>query len=131
VQVRVRATAEDVARSVAREVARLVALKPAAVLGLPTGRTPIPLYRQLVRLHRRSGPQHLDLARASAFNVDEFVGLGSNDPGSYHAFMRAHLFDRVEMPRRHTHIPTVAPATSTANVSATNGPSRAPAGSTC
>jgi glucosamine-6-phosphate deaminase len=102
--VRVRSTAAAVARSVADETARLVAAKPTAVLGLPTGRTPIPLYRRLVRLHRRSGPRRLDLARVSTFNVDEFVGLASGDTGSYHAFMRAHLFDHVNIPGRQTHV---------------------------
>jgi glucosamine-6-phosphate deaminase len=72
--------------------------RPAVVLGLPTGRTPIPLYRALVRLYERG---RADFSRATTFNLDEFVGLSPRDPRSYHAFMRRHLFDAVNLsPRR-------------------------------
>jgi len=78
-------------------VGSVIALKPALVLGLPTGRTPIPFYREIVRLYR-SG--QIDFSRASTFNLDEFIGLPSTDPGSYHAFMRRHLFDHVNVRSR-------------------------------
>jgi glucosamine-6-phosphate deaminase len=100
VRVRLFSTAESVARSLAADVARTIAAAPRAVLGFPTGRTPIPLYRQLVRLHREG---RLDLTRASTFNLDEFLGLSPRDPRSYQAFMRAHLFDQVGIPREQTH----------------------------
>ncbi len=67
---------------------------PSLVLGLPTGRTPIPLYHELVRLHRAG---RADFSRASTFNLDEFVGLAASDERSYHAFMRRHLFDHVNL----------------------------------
>ena len=67
------------------------------VLGLPTGRTPIPLYRELVRLHRA---RRADFARATTFNLDEFLGLAPNDPHSYRTFMRRHLFDHVNLSQR-------------------------------
>ena len=70
------------------------------VLGLPTGRTPVPLYRELVRLH---GAGRADFRRAATFNLDEFVGLAPHDPRSYHAFMRRHLFDHVNLSRRRIH----------------------------
>jgi glucosamine-6-phosphate deaminase len=93
-------SAESVARALALDVARAVTATPAIVLGLPTGRTPIPLYRELVRLHRRG---RADFSRASTFNLDEFAGLGAGDPRSYHAFMRGHLFDGVNLSRPHIH----------------------------
>jgi glucosamine-6-phosphate deaminase len=68
------------------------------VLGLPTGQTPIPLYRELVRLHRMG---RADFSRATTFNLDEFLGLDPRDPHSYRAFMQRHLFDGVNLaPRR-------------------------------
>ena len=99
-RVRVFRSAESVARALALDVARAVTAKPAIVLGLPTGRTPIPLYRELVRLHRRG---RADFSRASTFNLDEFAGLGAGDPRSYHAFMRRHLFDGVNLSRTRIH----------------------------
>jgi glucosamine-6-phosphate deaminase len=89
------------ARALARDVARVLCAKPSLVLGLPTGRTPVPLYRELLRLHARG---RADFSRATTFNLDEFVGLASTDPGSYHAFMRRHLFDAVNLSRRRIHM---------------------------
>jgi glucosamine-6-phosphate deaminase len=88
------------ARTLARDVARSLALEPRLVLGLPTGRTPIPLYRELVRLHRAGG---VDFRRATTFNLDEFFGLDSGDTRSYRAFMQRHLFDHVDLAPRRIH----------------------------
>ena len=68
------------------------------MLGLPTGRTPIPLYRELIRLRAAA---RVDLSHAVTFNLDEFVGLHARDPRSYHAFMRQHLFAHVTLARTH------------------------------
>ena len=75
----------------ARLIDRIVAT-PTLVLGLPTGRTPIALYRELVK---RSQRDEVDWSRVRTFNLDEFVGLGGSDPGSYRAFMHEELFDRI------------------------------------
>jgi glucosamine-6-phosphate deaminase len=99
-RVKVFPTADRAARALAVEVARLIATKPTAVLALPTGRTPIPLYRELVRLH---GMGRASFARVSTFNVDEFVGIPAADPRSYHAFMRHHFFSHVDLPLTHAH----------------------------
>jgi glucosamine-6-phosphate deaminase len=84
------------ARAVARELARRVgeALRetPDLVLGLPTGRTPLLLYEELVNLHRRG---EADFSRATTFNLDEFLGVGGDSPHSYRAFMHRFLFDHV------------------------------------
>jgi glucosamine-6-phosphate deaminase len=101
VKVRVFPTADAVARALAADLARLLHTKPDAVVGLPTGRTPIPLYQHLVRLHRAG---RVDFARATTFNLDEFVGIAPDDPRSYHAFMRRHLFDAVNLAPRRTHV---------------------------
>jgi glucosamine-6-phosphate deaminase len=37
------------------------------------------------------------------FNVDEFVGVHASHPGSYQHFMKAHLFERVNVDPRHMH----------------------------
>src|SRR5471030_356202 len=97
-RVRVFPTADALARGLALDVARRLAQKPDTVLGLPTGRTPIPLYREIVRLHRAG---RADFSRATTFNLDEFLGLDPRDPRGYRAFMQRHLFDHVNLaPRR-------------------------------
>ena len=57
-KVRVFASAQRAARALARDVAQRVAADPALVLGLPTGATPIPFYRELAALYR-AGPRRL------------------------------------------------------------------------
>ncbi len=67
-----------------------IVARPTLVLGLPTGRTPLGLYRQL---RERSGRTAIDWSRVRTFNLDEFAGLDPGDPRSYRAYMRAELFD--------------------------------------
>jgi glucosamine-6-phosphate deaminase len=93
-------TEERVAKALASQIAKLLSAQPDIVLGLPTGRTPIPLYRELVRLYRRG---RADFGRAITFNLDEFVGLERGDPRGYHGFMRRHLFDQVNLAPRRIH----------------------------
>ena len=100
-RVRIFETEERVARALASRIATLLTVQPGAVLGLPTGRTPIPMYRELVRLHRTG---RADFRGAATFNLDEFVGLGRNDPRGYRGFMRRHLFDHVNLARRRIHL---------------------------
>jgi glucosamine-6-phosphate deaminase len=95
-KVRVFDDAAGASRAVARLISRRLELQPASVLGLPTGRTSVAVYRELVRL----GP---DFSRAHTFNLDEFVGLPARHRRSFHAFMDRHLFCRVNIPARHVH----------------------------
>jgi len=101
VRIRLFATPEQLAGALAREVARCLADHPRLVLGLPTGHTPVPLYGQLAALYAQG---RIDFSRATTFNLDEFVGLAPDDPRSYHAFMRRHLFSRVNLAPRRTHV---------------------------
>ena len=98
----VQPTPEEASLIAARHVARLVREKPAAVLGLATGATPLTLYRELVRMHREEG---LDFGGVTTFNLDEYLGLPPGHPASYHAFMREHFFAHVNVDPARIHIP--------------------------
>jgi glucosamine-6-phosphate deaminase len=98
--IRVFPTADALARALALHVAGALRKNPELVLGLPTGRTPIPLYRELVRLHRLG---RADFSRATTFNLDEFLGIDPRDPRSYRAFMQRHLFDGVNLSPKRIH----------------------------
>ena len=86
----------------AAQIARLVRRKPDAVLGLATGSTPLPLYRELIRLHRDEG---LDFSSAQFFNLDEYLGLGPEHPACYSRFMRVNFFDHITIDPTRAHIP--------------------------
>ena len=75
-------------------VASALRATPSLVLGLPTGHTPSALYTALVA-------SDLDWSAARTFNLDEFAGVSSRDPGSFRAFMAEHLFTRVNLPASH------------------------------
>jgi glucosamine-6-phosphate deaminase len=99
-RVRVFHTAPEAARAAASAVAAQLAKQPASVLGLPTGRTVVEVYAELVRLHQIG---EIDFSRAHTFNIDEFVGVAADDDRSYCAFMRQHLFAHVNLPDGRVH----------------------------
>jgi glucosamine-6-phosphate deaminase len=90
----------DAAVALADHLLAAIAVRPALVLGLPTGRTPVALYRRLVELH---GQGRADFSQVATFNLDEFLGLPASHPGSYRAYMTRHLFTPVgiEPPQVH------------------------------
>ncbi|MBI4475635.1 MAG: glucosamine-6-phosphate deaminase [Acidobacteria bacterium] len=99
--VEIHATGREVAVSVAQRIARALRGKPTLVLGLPTGRTPLNLYRELARL---TAAGQADFSRASTFNLDEFLGLAAAHPGSYRSYMERHLFTHVNLQPDRIHL---------------------------
>ncbi|BDU76525.1 glucosamine-6-phosphate deaminase [Mesoterricola sediminis] len=94
--------ADKAAARAAEHIAQALAARPALVLGLATGRTMEAVYRHLVRIHRETG---LDFSRCRTFNLDEYLGLGPDHPGSYHRYMEEHLFRHVNLRPGNTHLP--------------------------
>jgi glucosamine-6-phosphate deaminase len=76
--------------------------KPDAVLLLPTGTTPLGMYRRLVRLHDEGG---LSFARATFFNLDEYLGLPPDHPASYRVYMRENFYDHIDADPGRVHVP--------------------------
>ena len=73
-----------------------------AVLGLATGRTPLPFYAELIRLHRVG---MLSFAKVITFNLDEYLGLPKEHPESYWSFMHHNLFNHIDLPPQNIHLP--------------------------
>src|SRR3989442_11973739 len=68
-RIRIFSTPRGVGQALGRNLARAISARPSLVLGLPTGHTPIPLYRELIALQRAG---RLDCAGVTTFNLDEF-----------------------------------------------------------
>lgn len=81
---------------------RLIAAKPACVLGLATGSTPIPLYRELIA---REKAGRIDFSRVRSVNLDEYKGLSPTHPQSYRRFMQENLFDHISIRPENTRVP--------------------------
>ena len=73
------------------------------VLGLATGSTPIPLYKELIRRCKKG--KGLDFSTSITFNLDEYVGLDGTHDQSYRYFMNHELFDHVNVNKKNTHVP--------------------------
>lgn len=81
-----RAAMDDAAANL---VAAVLAEKPTAAIALPTGETPLGLYRELAS---RQATGKVDCRSARFFNLDEFEGKGRADPGSYAGFLLQNAF---------------------------------------
>jgi glucosamine-6-phosphate deaminase len=62
----------------------------------------VPLYRELVRLHRE---EQLSFARTRSFNLDEYLGLEPGDARSFRAWMHSQFFAQVDFAPQNVHIP--------------------------
>ncbi|MDR0381890.1 MAG: glucosamine-6-phosphate deaminase [Oscillospiraceae bacterium] len=93
---------DDMSRKAANILSAQVILKPASVLGLSTGSTPIGLYRQLAEWYRKGD---VDFSGVTTVNLDEYQGLAPDDPQSYARFMRENFFDHINVKLENTHLP--------------------------
>jgi glucosamine-6-phosphate deaminase len=96
-QLHVLPDAATVAEAVADRLAAWLREQPASVLALPSGNTPVEAYARL------AGEPGL-FAQATVFALDEFVGLGPDDPRSFAAFFQAHLFGPCAIPAARAHV---------------------------
>ena len=79
---------------------------PRSRLGLPTGRTPRGMYRELVS---RCRTRYHCFTEIETFNLDEYVGIPVDHPGSYASFMATNFLDHVDVSPDNVHIPTGDP----------------------
>jgi glucosamine-6-phosphate deaminase len=99
----VTASYEDMSRRAADRMAACIASKPACVLGLATGSTPLGLYGCLAADHAAG---KLSFAEVTTFNLDEYCGLEGTHPQSYRYFMDENLFGKVDVDPARTHLPS-------------------------
>jgi glucosamine-6-phosphate deaminase len=93
-------TATEASRALARRVADTLRRTPDLVLGLPAGRTPVETYTEICRLHSVG---EADFAQATAFLLDEFVGLDSSHAGSFRRFVTEHLLSGINLDPNRTY----------------------------
>lgn len=89
------AAAADIVESIVRE-------KPDCRLGLPTGSSPLGIYRELIRRCREEG---LDFSRVRTVNLDEYLGLSPEHEQSYRFFMDRNFFDHINIDKANTFVP--------------------------
>ncbi len=75
---------------------------PQCVLGLATGSTPLPLYRELIE---REKAGKIDFSKVRSANLDEYKGLSGDHPQSYRYFMQENLFNHISIDPANTIVP--------------------------
>ncbi|MCX8064628.1 MAG: glucosamine-6-phosphate deaminase [Candidatus Hydrogenedentes bacterium] len=95
-------TSEHAVNLVAYIISEKLREKPHLVIGLATGRTMIPLYKRLIEMHKNDG---LDFSLAVTFNLDEYIGIPPDHPGSYHYYMYNNFFKHINIDPRNINIP--------------------------
>ena len=71
------------------------------ILGLPTGSSPLGMYRELINLNKAG---KVSFRNVITFNMDEYVGIPEEHPESYHSFMARNLFNHIDCPKENIHI---------------------------
>jgi glucosamine-6-phosphate deaminase len=70
-------------------------------LGLPTGSSPLGVYRELVSMYKAGKVSFADVV---TYNMDEYLGLPADHPQSYHRFMWDNFFSHVDIQKKNVHI---------------------------
>ena len=94
--------AEEAGKKAAEIFEKEIQKNPSIRLGLATGSTPLPLYRELIAAHKT---RNLSFQNVVSFNLDEYVGVHSGHQASYAHFMKEHLFKNINIQEKNTFIP--------------------------
>lgn len=90
---------DQMSEYVASLVAETIVKNPKCNLGLPTGSTPLGMYKNLVQ-------GGLDWSEVKTFNLDEYEGISHSHPESYHMYMNKNLFLHVNLKKENINFPT-------------------------
>ena len=71
------------------------------VLGLPTGGTPLEMYKRLIQLNKDG---IVSFENVVTFNMDEYVGLAPDNDQSYHHYMFSNFFNHIDIPKENVNI---------------------------
>jgi glucosamine-6-phosphate deaminase len=92
--------------AVANEIATLIKQKEAKnelfILGLATGSSPIKVYEELIRLHKK---ENLSFKNVVTFNLDEYYPMKKDNVQSYNYFMHEYLFNHIDILPENVNIP--------------------------
>ncbi|MDA7025076.1 glucosamine-6-phosphate deaminase [Bacillus sp. CLL-7-23] len=92
----------DMSQKAAQFIIEKVNLLASPVLGLATGGTPLGTYKYLREDHLN---HHTSYSHVYTVNLDEYVGIPPDNEHSYFSYMKKQLFDHIDIPRSHTHLP--------------------------
>ena len=71
------------------------------VLGLPTGSSPLGMYKELARLNQK---KQVSFRNVVTFNMDEYVKIPKEHPESYYSFMWDNFFSHIDIKKTNANI---------------------------
>ena len=71
------------------------------VLGLPTGSSPLGVYKELINLYKEGV---VSFKNVITFNMDEYIGIPKEHPQSYYSFMWNNFFNYIDIPAENVHL---------------------------
>lgn len=95
-------TYEELSDKASEIIINAVKNNPYAKLGLATGSTPLGTYQRMIEDHRKNGTSYEHIVTV---NLDEYVGLSKDHPGSYRYYMDNVLFKHINIKRENAHVP--------------------------
>lgn len=95
-------TAEEVDLFAASQIISQIQKKPDSVLTLPTGSTPVGMYKLLVEAYKKG---EIDFSKATICNLDEYWPIDPANSSSYSAYMRKNLIDHINIDAARWYIP--------------------------
>lgn len=94
---------EEASQEAAKIFIKQVKENPNSILGLATGSTPVRMYELLREDHKTNHTSYKDV---QSYNLDEYFGLDTSHPQSYHYFMYSNLFNEIDIKDENVHVPS-------------------------
>ena len=79
----------------------ILSKKNRCVISLPTGNSPINLYKSLIELYKK---KQISFKNIVFFNLDEFYPISKKDPQSYSKYLNEKLFNHIDMPKKNINL---------------------------
>lgn len=93
---------QEISRLAADYLLNTIKNKENAVLGLPTGSTPLEMYKIVANEYIKS---NVSFKNVKTFNLDEYMGLDKTNKNSYYFFMEKNLFSHIDINKGSINIP--------------------------
>lgn len=93
---------DEMSHMAAEMLATQIIFKKDSILGLATGDTPLGMYKELIKMYKEG---KIDFSGIKTFNLDEYYGLSSTNPQSYHYYMMNNLFNHINVKKENINIP--------------------------
>ncbi|MEM2121527.1 MAG: glucosamine-6-phosphate deaminase [Candidatus Woesearchaeota archaeon] len=85
---------EELGKKAANIMREQLRVKKNSKILLPTGKTPLFLYKALVEMNRK---KQIDFSKTKFFNLDEYVGAQPYNKESFNYYLRKNFFDKVNV----------------------------------